>query len=218
MIKKILLGVGITIVAAGVTFGTLYFIESAKHTATTNNTSSNSKKLVLDHSKDYGACTLLDTSSIKTALKDAAANLQAPLDAGITSDRYFGDGVKDVTSDSQTCVYAFTPGGSTDEALSAANGLIIKQTVYTNKGGPSALITQTKQNPTATIIPALGDAAFYITNIATTGPEATSSFTLLVFEGNKSTSYAIIQPAKSTTFTADSAKTALLALVKLPSV
>lgn len=213
MIKKILISSGVVIVVAGITLATLLVFKHPDKQVDTK-PAPVSKKLVLDHSKDYGACTLLNTAAIQTALGDAATNLQKPLDAGITSDRYFGDGVKDITSDTQTCVYAFSPGTSTDEVLAGANGLSIKVTKYTNTAGPTALIEQTKQNPTQELVNSLGDAAFYTSYIGTEGPNATASFTLLVFKGNESISYGIIQPAATTHFTTDSAKTALLSLAK----
>lgn len=210
MIKKVLISIGIIIVIAGITVGVLSFIKHPLKTPATQTLVS--KKLVLDHSKDYGACTLIDISTIKTNLGDAVTSLQAPVDAGITSDRYFGDSVKDVTSDTQTCVYAFAAGGSTDEALIGINGLTIKQTKFTNTEGPNAVIKQMKQNPTATSISELGDAAFYTEDTQAKGPNATFSFTLIVFKNKESTSYSIIQLASTSIFTPERAKTALLGL------
>jgi hypothetical protein len=212
MKKKILISAGVIVAIAGITIGVLALVKYLQPAKVTTDTAQTSKKLVLDHSKDYGACTLLNATKIQTALGDT--QLQQPVDAGITSDRYFGDGIKDVTSDTQTCVYAFVPGTSTDETLNGTNGLTIKLTKYTNTDGPKAVIAQMKQNPTATVIDSLGDAAFYTHDTAAAGPDATASFTLVVFKNNASTSYAIIQPATASTFTADSAKTALLSLAK----
>lgn len=212
MMKKILISVGIVVVVSGLTIGSLYFTKNSKSTPATKTPVS--KTLVLDHSKDYGACELLSVSSIKTTLGDTAKNLQPLVNAGITKDQYFGEGVKDLVSDTQTCVYPFAAGSKSDTTLSAANGFIVKLTKYTNTDGPKALIEQMKQNPTATSIASLGDAAFYITDGSSKGPDATDSFELLVFKNNDSTSYSIIQPVKNVTLTADSAKTALLALAK----
>lgn len=215
MIKKIIISVIIAIAAAGITFGALYYIKSTQTTPVENTPdAATSKKLVFDLSKDYGACTLLDAASIKTALGSIADNLQAPINAGITPDSYFGDGVEEIVSDSQTCTYAFAPGSKTDETLSAANGFIVRQTVYTNTDGPKALIEQVSQNPIAIAVESLGDAAFYMPDTSAEGPDATESFTLLVFNKNKSTTYSIIQPSEGSTLTADSAKTALLTLAK----
>jgi hypothetical protein len=212
MIKKILISMGVVIAVSAITVGVLLSVKSTQSSPSTTMPTSNT--LVLDHSKDYGACTLLDTSSIKTALGDTAAHLQAPVDVGIIKDTYFGDGVKNIVSDSQTCIYAFAPGGNSDNTLSGTDAFMVKMTVYTNKDGPNTLITQTKQNPNATAIASLGDAAFYLANTTSVGPEATSSFELLVFRGSKSTSYSIIKPTKGSTLTIDSAKAALMILAK----
>jgi hypothetical protein len=212
MRRQIVKSVGITILIAGVTVGGLYLIKPAKNTPSPHVPTATN--LVLDHSKDYGACTLHTTTSIQSALGNTAANLQAPVDAGITSDRYFGAGVQNIVSDSQTCIYAFAPGGTSASTIAGTNALTIKKTKYSNSGGPKALIEQIKGNPDATPVNAVGDSAFYIANTASDGPQATASFTLLVFKDNESTSYIIIQPAQTTTLTTDTAKTALLKLAK----
>lgn len=212
MIKKILIGTGVVVVTAGIAFGVLYFIKPAQPAPITKGSAS--KKLVLDHSKDYGACTLLDTTSIKTALGGAAKNLQTPQNAGITSDKYIGDGVKNVVSDSQTCIYAFASRNSTETTLSATNGFTVKITMYANQAGAKAVIEQIKPDPAKVVVNSLGDIAFYNADTAAQGPGAVYNFELQVFNSNKSTSYTISQPAKGTTFTAESAKAALLLLAK----
>jgi hypothetical protein len=212
MRKQILKSVGITILVAGVTVGGLALLKQANHTSPV--TTATSPKLVLDHSKDYGACTLVTATAIRSALGDTAANLQPPVDAGITRDSYFGDGAQNIVSDSQTCVYAFAPGGTSETTISGTNALTIKKTKYSNNGGPKAVIEQIKANPEASAITALGDSAFYIANTTSNGPGATASFTLLIFKNNESTTYTIIQPAKTTTLTTETAKTALLMLTK----
>jgi hypothetical protein len=211
MIKKILISAGIIIVFAGVVVGVLYFIKQTHPVVGTKNSSSTP---VLDHSKDYGACKLLTTSLIKTTLGSAATNLQTSENMGITKDRYVGDGVKDVVSDSQSCVYAFVSGGTLENGFNADNGLSVEKTVFTNKEGPKALIAQIIQLDPTTQISSLGDAAFYTADTASQGPGATDSFELQIFKGNDSTSYTIQQPAAKSTFTADTAKAALLALAQ----
>jgi hypothetical protein len=210
MIKKILISIGITVIAAGVAIGALYLVKLAQPAPAAK--VSASKTLILDHSKDYGACTLLTTSSIKTALGDTATNLQAQENVGITRDNYFGNGVQNIVSDSQTCIYAFAPGSNARNTLDATNGFTVKKTVFTNKDGPKELINQTKLDPSKTVINSLGDIAFYSANNVAQGPGATYNFELQIFKSNESTSYTISQPAKNSTFTADTAKTALLAL------
>jgi hypothetical protein len=212
MIKRILIGLGVVVVTAGIAFGILYFIKREQPAPATK--VAVSKTLVLNHSKDYGACSLLTASSIKTALGSVAANLQPQEDAGITADSYFGSDVKNIASDSQTCVYAFAPGGNSANTLNANNGFTVKKTVFTNKDGPKALIDQAKLDPTKTVVSSLGDVAFYGADTSANGPGATYNFELQVFKNNESTSYTISQPAKGATFTAETAKTALLTLAK----
>lgn len=209
MIKKILIGAGITIFAAGVMFGVLYFLKQTEvaHTDTT-------PKTVIDYSKDYGACTLLDTSFIKSTLGEPAKDLQDPKDAGIVSNKAIGEGVEDLESDSQRCVYAFEPGGTVDNSFNASNGLSIERIIYTNDSGSEALIEQVKANPDAVAIEGLGDAAFYNATPKVSGPNASYSFRLETFTDKTSVRYIIRQPVEKVTFTSETAKAALVELAK----
>lgn len=211
--KKIFISAAIVIFIAGLTVGVLYVTKPKKEITPIAETTP-SKALILDLSKDYGACTLLSFGTIKSTLGEAATNLQPPENAGITKDNYFGDDVKDIASDSQTCIYAFAPGNKTETSLSGINAFFVKKTKYSNQAGPKGVIEQSKANPTATAISLDGDSAFYTANITSEGPGATVSFELLVFKNNESISYSIIQPTKNAAFTVDSAKLALLQLAK----
>lgn len=214
MLKKILISVGIVVVTAGIAFGALYFITQSQRTSNTTKDKA-STVTVLDHSKDYGACSTLESSAIKSTLGDAAANLQKPEDMGIVSNKATGSGVGDLTSDSQLCIYAFTPGGTQANGFNSGNAFIVEQIVYSNKSGPETLIKQIQSNNLTTPVEGIGDAAFYSANNMSQGPGAIYSFELEVFTGKKSAVYTIYQPAKSASFTADSAKTALIQLAKL---
>ncbi len=211
MIKKLLIGLGVILVSAGATFGVLYFIKQSQQQSTSGVTST---AVVLDHSKDYGACTLLDTTTIKSALGDAAKTLQPLQDMGIVGNKAVGDGVNDLSSDSQLCIYAFKTGGTLENGYNSGDAFIIERIVYANPSGPQTLIAQIKANSVGTVVDNIGDFAFYGTNTAATGPEATYGFRLEVFIGNTAVRYMIRQPAASATFTAESAKTALTQLAR----
>lgn len=212
MKKRLFISAGIILAIASTTVGILYFI---KQTQPTSTPASTSETLVLDHSKDYGACTLLDISSIKSALGDVATNLQPMKNIGITKDTYFGSDVENIVSDSQACIYAFVPGGNADNGFNASNSFVIQNTVFTNSDGPAALIKQIKQDTSIVSIDSLGDSAFYNANDIAEGPGAIYSFNLRVFTDMKATNYTINQPADSATFNAESAKAALTQLAKL---
>ncbi|MFZ3009486.1 MAG: hypothetical protein WA030_00495 [Candidatus Microsaccharimonas sp.] len=212
MIKKILIGAGIVIVAAGVVFGVMYLISRLQSNSTPEKTTT---ETVLDHSKDYEACNLLDVSTIKETLGDSAANLQNPEDMGIVSNKATGEGVEDIASDSQICVYAFSSGGTLANGYNSSNAFIIERTVYSNEAGPKTLIEQIKAHSIGTTVDTLGDFAFYGANNTGTGPDAAYSFKLEVFIDKVSVKYMIRQPADSASFTDESAKTALVKLARL---
>jgi hypothetical protein len=210
MRKKILITVGVIIVVAGAVAGSLYLWQRAQAPKDTPKQT----ETVLDHSKDYSACKLLDTAAIKTALGEAAKDLQDPQDMGIVQNKAVGEGVDDLVSDSQYCVYAFKTGGTLENGYNSGEALIIERIVYTNDGGPKSLIKQVAENDVTSPVEGIGDAAFYSANSVAKGPGATYSFRLQVFIDKTSIRYMIRQPAESASFTDETAKTALIQLAK----
>lgn len=213
MFKKILISIGAVAIVAGAAFGALYFITQSQRTSD-GDTNKESNTIILDHSKDYGACDMLDSSSIKTALGDVAVNLQKPENMGIVGNEAVGSGVEDLVSDSQICVYPFEPGGTLENGFNSGNALIVEQIVFSNESGPKSLIKQIQSAGLATAVEGIGDAAFYSANDASQGPGAIYSFKLEVFIDKKSTGYTIYQPAESASLTAESAKVALESLAR----
>jgi hypothetical protein len=212
MIKKILISSGVMVVVAGLVFGALYFIKQAQVSPASEAVAAT----ILDHSKDYGACGLVDSASLKKALGDSAADLQQAQDMGIVGNKAIGEGVNDLVSDSQICVYAFGPGGTLENGYNSGDAFIIERIIYSNESGPKTFIAQIQSQSTAAAVDgSLGDYAFYGANTTATGPGATVTFKLEVFTDKTSVSYAISQPAESTSFTAETAKTALIQIATL---
>jgi len=212
MIKKILISSGVMVIAAGLVFGALYFIKQAQ----VSPASESPAATILDHSKDYGACDLIDSALLKKALSDSAADLQPAENMGIIGNKTVGSGVEELVSDSQLCVYAFAPGGTLENGFNSNNAFIIERIIYSNESGPRAFIEQIASESTAATVDGTpGDYAFYGANMTATGPRATYSYKLQVFTDNISVRYMIYQPAKSASFTAKSAKAALIQIATL---
>lgn len=206
MIKKLLLFAGILLASTALTVGILYFVRQGQTDSTPPAQS------ILDLSKDYGACSLLDLSFVKSTLASAASDLQEPENMGIVNDKPIGDDVEAVVADSQICTYAFIPGGTIENGFNASNGLTIQVTKYTNESGPLALIEQAEGITDNTEIIGLGDAAFYTSNTVSQEMGSTYSFRLQVFDGDQSFEYTIRQPAETATFTTESGQAALVKL------
>jgi hypothetical protein len=124
MIKKLLIGLGIILLTAGAVFGTLYILQQQPQPPTEESIPSTAT--VYDTSKDYGACTMIEAATIKRALSETAKDLQSPVNMGIVSNKAVGDGVEDLVSDSQFCVFAFVSGGTIDNGYNANNGLSVE--------------------------------------------------------------------------------------------
>lgn len=210
--KKILLATIIAIVAAVATVGVIYFIDKSR--SNDNIDGNQSEESVLDLSKDYGACSDLDTDFIKTTLGEAAENLQDPENMGIVGNITIGEDVTDAKSDSQICVYAFEPGGTVENGFNSHNGLLVEKTKYPDQTELDLLIEQMELDPTVTEVSDIGSRAFYAFVDSPKGPDASHKFKLQVFEGNDLTSLTISQPADSATFNAETAKEALILLAK----
>jgi hypothetical protein len=209
MLKKIFISAGIVIVIMGITVGAIYVIQQRPFGSNQGNTDG---ELVLDLSKDYGACDMLDTSSIQSALGQPADTIQPAKNTGITPLEPTGEDTGDVVADLQTCVYAFEAGGDVDNGFNANNGLTVEKTLYTNKAGADAIIAQIQLDPGAVEVETLSDAAFFLSSTDVNGPDAVYSFDLHVFSNTEHTTYSIRQPADNATFTAETARTALVSL------
>lgn len=176
--------------------------------------SADSSVFVPDLSKDYGACSALEQASIRLVLGEPANNLQPAVNIGIIEEPQVGESSQDIVADSQTCVYAFEPGGVAENGFNITNAFVVRKTTYANLEGARAVIEQIKSDPSS--LPELpGDNTFYTPNTAAQGPDAIYSFELQVFNGAGRTVYSIRQPAEAATFTAESARVALLAIAKL---
>jgi hypothetical protein len=131
MRKKILLSFMILLASVGLTVGGLVAVRMVIGETTGNDESISA----IDLSKDYGACNVIAFSVIKNELGAAAANLQAAQNMGIVGNVRLGDGVDDLISDTQVCVYSFAPGGTVANGFNSDNSFIVQKTLYINEGG-----------------------------------------------------------------------------------
>jgi hypothetical protein len=153
--------------------------------------------LVADTSKDFNATTLLSKDAVKSALGAVAVNLEGPNNLGIVN---AGEG-----GESQTAVYPFISGGTIDNSYNVTNAFSLEVFQHKDKASVDSLIS-VKQD-TAVDVTGLGDSAWFIDN--NTAGTPTTSYSLIVVSGTKHYTFKISQPAEETTFTLESAKTAL---------
>ena len=210
--KRILISLAILIGVAGLVFGGLYAYRALQPEPAVVDTAT--KKTTPDLSKDYGACTILNKETVKSALGTAGENLQDPQNNGIVGGKKVGDGMDNLVFDAQGCVYAFVSGGTFENGFHSDNGLNVAVTQYTNESGPATFIEAIRGEPLIEEIPDLGDDAFYSSNTTANGPTPQYSFKLQVFKDKTLYEYTIHQPGKEATFTADTAKTALVTIAK----
>lgn len=203
ILKKILIGVGILLVVAGlVVAGLFIFTKKDAPTKSTPETSTTNDPLAVDTSKDLKACMLFEKDALKKTLGAVANDLQGPDDLGLVKTG------ADSTYHIHTCVYAFKSGGTIDNSFNISNGFSVEVAELDDQAQADTLRRAYKDDGAATV-PALGDQAFYQA-ITINNPQAQlNKFTLTVFSEAKYYAYTITQPKDATTFTAQTAQQTL---------
>jgi len=218
MLKKVLISLGIILVASGLMVGILFAIKQAQPQPETEESSeveADPTKTVADLSKDYGACTLLTVEFIKTTLGDSAKDLQEPQNMGIVNENNVGPGVEGIVSDSHTCAYPFVLGGAIEDGFNNGNGLNVQVTMYQSSDDAIAMSTQIRESGMAESIDGLGDAAFYTYSDDERGlSEPTNTFKLQVFKDQKLTSLTLRQPTETSAFNAETGRDVLVKLAE----
>lgn len=209
--KLIIISIVAVIIIIGTTVGVLYAIKPPTKTETDEQSSApqGGPVYVVDTSKDYGACAQLEKQIVKDALGDVADNLQGPDNAGRAGRVQTIEGGPEgtVSMDSQTCVYGFVSGGTVQNGFNADNGFSVVASQLEAQKDHDQLLKNYQEDVFFESIDGIEDGAFYK---AVTGKGYDiSTFELVVIDGLKAYTYTINQPAKKTTFTIESAKTAL---------
>lgn len=220
MLKKVLISLGVVIVVTGLMIGGLLILKQIQQQPDSDNNGQqpavvDDKKTVADLSKDYGACTILDVSFIKSTLGEIANNLRGPNNMGVVGEKSVGEGVETIVQDAQACGFPFVAGGEIENGFNVPNGLTVQVTVYENSEQAGALSQQISGSGIAEGIDGLGDSAFYTYSDDERGLGApTNTFKLQVFKANRLFVLTLRQPADVATFDSITAKEALVKLAE----
>ena len=200
--NKIILSIIIIVAIAIVSPVVLYVVNSALNTATTStNTQEGSVTTTPDLEEDYGACDLLSTDSIKDTLGEPANSLQAGFDTGrvrVSTD-----------SQAQNCVYGLNERVTaiTDDMLTNS----FYTTVYLYGTDENKIIGDAYYRDADTVEDIEDKAGFAV---RTNDESKYVEYELRVDSGLRYFSFSIRLPKDSTSFTASSAKSALIELAK----
>ncbi len=202
---KILLSIGIVIVAAGAVVGLLYWLKPT--TPPAGDSGNNDTSWRPNTSQDYGACSLVSKPDIEAALEGAVDTVYGPDNLGYFERKgYTATGA--ISFDSQSCIYPFAPGASVDNVFQQYNGLIV--TVNRFKSQADASLAAGEETSDASLA-SLGQHAAY--TASQTGDGAVS-FKLSVLDGMTQYQYEIKQPADSITLADAAAKAALITIAQ----
>lgn len=194
MKKRIIISIVAIVLVAGIVVGLLFLFKKP-----TTSTADETKitKLSPDLSVDYGACKLLDKTTITPALGNIADNLQGPDNMGRVH-ILNGD-------ESQICVYGFEKGGTIEDSFNIANSFNVE--VYTHKNQASLSLAKESIVPGQQTVKDVGESAvFYSIN---SDLDNKVTYTLVVYIDLRHYSYTINVPKDSLAFTEESALTAL---------
>lgn len=219
MSKKILITAGTIIGIAAISIGAVFALQSMNTAEPETPEVVVQQEFKADISKDYGACTLLEKDFIKQVLGSVADNLQGPDNYGVfTSTEVVADG-QELTTESQSCMYGFEPGGTFENGYNGTNGITITITNYASEADTRLATDEVRSNDLAEGVSEIGPDAFYIATLAPkeiggTGIGATDTYEIKTFSDKSVTRYLITQPKDSKTFTTESAKAILLNLAQ----
>jgi hypothetical protein len=195
--KMIFISLAIVILIAAAVVGALVVFKKPNAAP---DVASPAPSLVADTSKDFGACTVLDKSIIKTALSTPADNLMGPDNMGRG---LIGNG-----DESQTCVYSFTDGGTIDNGFNINHSFNIEVYVFADEAAKTAAIALI--DPALPKIPDLGELAVYATYVdQSEQTDAKTQYVLSVYAGLKRYSFTINEPTLAALYSASTAQTAL---------
>lgn len=173
-------------------------------------TTTGNQPIVVDTSKDLGACTIIAKTQLQSALGEPARTLKGPDNLGVT--RNVIGGTADL---GQTCVYSFIAGGTIENNFNGANGLTIEVFEYGSQANLDKALKGNQALDTATTTQ-IEDGSFFEAGVVE-GTTTANLYSLIVFSGLKHYSFIISEPKDTAYFTADTAQTTLekiAALVK----
>jgi hypothetical protein len=202
--KVIIISILAVVVVAAAVVGGLVLLKSFK-SSTDATVAVTPPSLVADTSKDFGACSIVDKSSIKSVLSTPAADLQGPDNVG--------RGLVGNGDESQTCVYAFIPGGTIDNGFTINNSFNIEVYVF----GSDAIKQSALQliSDDLTEVPSLGERATYAVYIdAADVPDAKIQYSLIVYSGLKRYTFTINEPRDAPLYSSETASAALKTIAR----
>lgn len=197
--KLIFISLASVIVIAGSMVGILLIVKSRTSAPVVQ--TEPEIKLSSDGSRDYGACTFVSKSFIKSTIGEPAAKLQGPDTVGLAQ-LANGDQV-------QVCAYSFIEGGTAANQFNVADGFSIEVFIHKDETSKQAYIEL--QGTTAESVSGIGDKATYTSQTFTDGH---ISYSLLVYTGLRHYTFVINQPVDLKKFTKDSAKQILTTIAK----
>jgi hypothetical protein len=208
-LKIILVSVGSIIGIAALAFGALLLLnqQEAQQQQEPATPTASVEPGQVDTSKDYGACAVLEKSTIQAALGEPAASLQGPDDLGrVYIGSQFGDQIEG--DESQTCVYAFIEGGTFENGFNGQHGISVEVYVHANQASLDAFAIE--QEPGVVVGTQEGDKTYFIS--ADVVEPAGTSYSLTRISGLKHYTITLREPNDAATFTAESAKAVLESL------
>lgn len=200
--KTIIISVVAVVVVAGIATAVLLLVRGASNKGMdTDDDRYATTKTIPDPTKNYGACDLLTTTSIKSALGASADKLAAGFNAG---KGIVGDG-----DTAQNCVYGLSKQVTEISTTMLTDSFYTTVYVYKDQASKTA---DTAAYDNSTSVEGIGDKAGFFTSVDQA--LKTTDYSLRVDVGLRYYAFAIRQTTSTKTFDETSALAALTTLSK----
>ena len=153
-----------------------------------------------DGTKDYGACSIFETKTVKEVLAPVTTTIQDSQSVGLAT---FENG-----DEVQVCTYAFIAGGTPENEFNIRNGFSTEVFLHHDATSKDAYLEMQKGDTET--VDSIGDTAFYAKRLVN---EADVKYVLYVFEGLRHYTFTIARPAGSPALDDETVKQSLLKLV-----
>lgn len=187
------------LVIAGFVVAVLYFVNrSVTQIAVTP--VSTEVGINADGTKNYGACSIFNTQTVREVLAPISTSIENPQTVGLAT---FENG-----DEVQVCTYAFIPGGTAENEFNIKNSFSTE--VFLHHDVTSLDAYRQSQESDAEKVSDIGDEALYAKRLVNEGD---IRYVLYVFKDLRHYSFVINRPAGSSAVNDDTVKQSLLTLV-----
>lgn len=151
-------------------------------------------------------CSAINSAQVQSILKGTVSNAYQAA--------YLGRAELPNNDTIDSCVFPFTDGGTAENNYHSENAFIYEQIAHVSTDTKTAFSSNFEAQKAAETVSGLGEKAVFMPSKLS---DNSARFELIVYSGLKHYSFRIVQPEKSSVFTAESARTTLTDIARTVS-